>query len=42
MAFDTYHNAVNIDGDGFELVLSRELSEESKIGLPLHLGRFVA
>jgi len=28
MAFDIYHTAINIDGDGFELALSQELSEE--------------
>jgi hypothetical protein len=42
MAFDIYHTAVNIDGDGFELALSQELSEEFEIDLSQHLGRFVA
>ena len=41
MAFDIYHTAVNIDGDGFELALSQELSEEFEIDFPQHLGRFV-
>jgi hypothetical protein len=41
MAFDIYHTAVHIDGDGFELALSQELSEEFDIDLPQHLGRFV-
>ena len=31
MTFDIYHTAVNIDGDGFELALSQELSEEFEI-----------
>ncbi len=31
MAFDIDHTAVNIDGDGFELALSQELSEEFEI-----------
>jgi hypothetical protein len=30
MAFDIDHTAVHIDGDGFELVLSQELSELMK------------
>ena len=38
MAFDIYHTAVNIDGDGFELALSQELSEEFEIDLSQHLG----
>jgi hypothetical protein len=42
MAFDIYHTTVNIDGDGFELALSQELSEEFEINFPQHLGRFVA
>jgi hypothetical protein len=41
MAFDIYHTAVNIDGDGFELALSQELSEEFEIDFSQHLGRFV-
>ena len=31
MAFDIYHTAINIDGDGFELALSQKLSEEIEI-----------
>jgi hypothetical protein len=42
MAFDIYHTAGNIDGDGFELALSQELSEEFDIDLSQRLGRFVA
>jgi hypothetical protein len=34
MAFDIYHTAVNIDGDGFELALSQELSKEFEIDFP--------
>jgi hypothetical protein len=41
MAFDIYHTAVNIDGDGFELALSQELSEEFEIDFSQHLGRFI-
>ena len=42
MAFDIYHTAVNIDGDGFELALSQELSEEFEIDFSQHLGGLVA
>jgi hypothetical protein len=41
MAFDIYHTAVNIDGDGFELALSQELSEDLEVDFSQHLGRFV-
>ncbi len=41
MAFDICHPAVNIDGDGFELALSRVLSEEFEIDIPQHLDRFI-
>jgi hypothetical protein len=41
MALDIDHTAVNIEGDGFELALSQELSEEFEIDFPQHLGRFV-
>ena len=41
MASDIYHTAVNIDGDGFELAFSQELSKEFEIYFPQHLGRFV-
>jgi len=34
--------AVNIDGDGFELALSQELSEELEIDFSQHLGGLVA
>jgi hypothetical protein len=42
MAFDIYHTAVNIDGDGFELALSQKLSEEFEIDFSQHLGGLVA
>ncbi len=41
MAFDIYLTYVNIDGDGFDIAHSQELSEGSKTDLPQHLGRFV-
>ncbi len=41
MAFDIDYTAVHIDGDGFELGLYQELSEEFEIDLTQHLGRFV-
>jgi hypothetical protein len=42
MAFDICHTAVNIDGDGFELALSQEVSEEFEIDFSQHLGGLVA
>ena len=42
MAFDIYHTAINIDGDGFELALSQKLSEEVEIDFSQHLGGLVA
>jgi len=41
MAFDIYLTAVNINGDGFELALSHELSEEFENDFSQPLGRFV-
>ena len=31
MAFDIYHTAINIDGNGSKLALSQQLSEEFEI-----------
>ena len=42
IALVIYHTAVNIDGDGFELALSQELSEEFEIDFSQHLGGLVA
>lgn len=41
MAFDIYHTAVNIDGDGFAIAHSQEPSKEFEIDFPQHLGCFV-
>lgn len=41
MAFHVDHTTVNIDGDGFELALSQQLSEDLKIDFSQHGGRFV-
>jgi hypothetical protein len=38
MALGNYHTAVNIDGDGFGLALSQELSEEFEIDFSQQLG----
>ena len=41
MAFDIYHTAVNINGDGFAIAHSQEPSKEFEIDFSQHLGCFV-
>jgi hypothetical protein len=42
VTFHVDHTAVDIDGNGFELALSQQLSEDLEVDFSEHLGCFVA